>query len=526
MATATETIILKYEADTKSAQTNLDALDQDNEQVASSTASVNDQLDQMPGAAGAAAKGLKSVGAAMKAILLNPLGAVIALIVGSVVALGAAFKRTAGGGVIFEKVFAGISAAIGPVLDALGRFASGLVEIFQGNFSAGIDKMTGAFDGLGDAIGEAVRLSNELVDINQSLIIMNRDLIVQESELQLDMEKQRSILDDVSLSTEKRISANNRLNELNKELLKSRSDFLSKELEAAKKEAELAGDSKDEHDASLLRIAELTAAQNNAAAERFRVEKEFVVKRNELRALEAAQAKAIQDNLQQTLFDDSAEFDELEIEANFEKSNNELDAIWADYERKIAAEEEFQKVMAELDDKATKDAEVEKKARAQLDREELQSKLKIAQATVGLLGALENIAADSVAKQKAFAVAGALLSTFLAAAQVLADWKSLSVFDKIAGLIAITSVGLAQVNRITKVKVPGGRSSGGFSIPSISSTSISSSQNGFTNIDPTLPTNVNVINQQEQPPIRAYVMTGDVVTQTEAAKKLQQQTTL
>ena len=502
MATATETIILKYEADTKSAQTNLDTLDQDNEQVASSTASVNDQLDQMPGAAGAAAKGLKSVGAAMKAILLNPLGAVIALIVGSVVALGAAFKRTAGGGVIFEKVFAGISAAIGPVLDALGRFASGLVEIFQGNFSAGIDKMTGAFDGLGDAIGEAVRLSNELVDINQSLIIMNRDLIVQESELQLDMEKQRSILDDVSLSTEKRISANNRLNELNKELLKSRSDFLAKELEAAKKEAELAGDSKDESDAALLRIAELKAAQNNAAAERFRVEKEFVVKRNELGALETEELAAAERQRRVTFSDIQSESIDTEL----------------------FLQERLAKGLKTTQDVMTADAAEGADARISIAEKEQATKEQIVGAAFGLAQALLKLGASTGKNQKAFAIASAIISTAQGAAQALANPFPLNLI----ALASVAAAGLAQILTIKNTPIPGGGGAGPPIPSSISNprTSVSGGNGGFANVNPNLPTNVNVINQQEQPPIRAYVMTGDVVTQTEAAKKLQQQTTL
>ena len=267
MATVTENIILKYSADTKQATQSLDALDQDNDQVAESTASVNDQLDQMPGAAGAAVGGVKKLGVAFKALLANPVVLVIAAIVAGLTALFSAFTRTAEGGDTVSKIFDAIGNSIGPVLDSLGKLASGLVEFFKGNFAEGIDKMSTSFDGLADAIELTWKQSARLVDINRELHNLTVQMTKDEARITFEIAKQRVVLEDLSKSSTERLEANKKILSLNEELEQQTLRKIALELEEAKLQLEIAGQADDEVKAAELRIAQLEA-QEFAAAER------------------------------------------------------------------------------------------------------------------------------------------------------------------------------------------------------------------------------------------------------------------
>ena len=417
---------------------------------------VGSSLDQLPGSAGAAVKGVQSLGMAFKALLANPIGLIITGIVGVLTGLYKVFERTAGGGDMLAKVFDGISAAIGPILDSLGRFADGLVSLLSGDFQEGLDKMRGSFDGIGASIKEAYQNAGRLVELRRELRDSSRELTVSESELRAQMELQRSLLDDIDLSIGKRIAANERLNELNKELLVEKQKLLDKQMEEAKLQAEQAGLDDDELQDAKDRIAELTAANNNAQAEKLRVDKEYVVKKNEL-------------NNQQRLLEEEER--ERQIEANkftIEANSQKITDI------QLQGEMELQTIKS-LEDQKTEI--VKKSLLEQKQALDATNALKI-QATVDGLNILANLTSMFAGKsareqkkafniQKAASLASATIQTYQSAtaafaSQLIPGDPSSPIRGTIAATIAIAS-GLTNVARIAsqRFNAPSTGGSGG-----------------------------------------------------------------
>lgn len=514
---AEEEIILTYTADTKSATANVEKLGEENDQTADAVGDVNSQLDEMPGAAGSAVKGVKALSASFKALLANPIVLIIAAIVGGLTLLFKAFKRTALGGDTMSKVFEGLDAIIGPVLDSLSKFVNIMMNFDWNNITGSISAMGSAFDGLGDEIQIAWENASKLVDLRRELREMTRELVEGESELVLQMDQQRAILDDISVSIEDRIAANNKLNDLNKELLASRQALIDKQLEEAQLQKAQAGLDDDALQEALDRIAELNAARNNAEAERFRIEKEFVTKRNDLLNQELAQGierQRIRDEMANEQFrvdeDRKAEQFATSLDRVKEQSIQEIQVEEDLAMRKIAIQKDFTDETRHLTEE-----------RGRTEEEEFALRVDLANKSAQLLGALAGLAGKNVKLQKTLAISSAVIATLTAGAQVLADPSAITPIQKAISLATILATGFATVSRIASTKITGQGGSTGFTRPSLSS-SISSSNNGFQNTNPNLAQDVALVNQEEQPPIRAIVMEGDITSAQEASKAAQE----
>ena len=90
-----------------------------------------DVLADLPGPLGGAANGVKALGGQFKKLLLNPVVAFIALIVGGLAALFNAFKQTETGAKFIGKTMAGISGAFRGVTKVLGDFSVAIFDAFS-----------------------------------------------------------------------------------------------------------------------------------------------------------------------------------------------------------------------------------------------------------------------------------------------------------------------------------------------------------------------------------------------------------
>lgn len=102
-----------------------------------------------------AISGVNSLNGALLKLVLNPIGAIIAAIVLSLVALYKAFTATDSGANQVKAVFDALGAVVEVVIQRVARFAKGLVEIFKGNFAEGAKQMGDAFTGIGQQIADA-----------------------------------------------------------------------------------------------------------------------------------------------------------------------------------------------------------------------------------------------------------------------------------------------------------------------------------------------------------------------------------
>jgi hypothetical protein len=133
-------------------------------------------LGGLPGPIGMAASAMSSF---FTIIVANPVGAVLLAIVGTVMLLVKAFKRTEEGGDKIGRVFKQIGATVTVLIDRLSGVATTLFKIFTGE--AKLKDLKGAFAGVGDEIKRETELAGKLFDMMDKLEELEADNIVTNS---------------------------------------------------------------------------------------------------------------------------------------------------------------------------------------------------------------------------------------------------------------------------------------------------------------------------------------------------------
>lgn len=189
-------------------------------------------LDQMPGATGRAANAGKGLLGVFRAILANPIGLVLTLLVGAVTLVTKAFKGTRSGSLVFRKGMADISSSIDIGLKRLGDFGRKIQEIFtdeegiKGAFEdakksfsdwwqtvktsgikGALEKQAEAAKKLKDEVKELADLKKDLIDLKDTFIDIDAALSVDIASLNKLGETHRAIADDITKSFQERAVA-------------------------------------------------------------------------------------------------------------------------------------------------------------------------------------------------------------------------------------------------------------------------------------------------------------------------------
>ena len=162
--------------------------------------------------------------------------------------------------------------------------------------------------------------------------------------------------------------------------------------------------------------------------------------------------------------------------------------------------------------------------RKQIEEAELEAKKKTLGDTENALNQLSNIAGESTVAGKGFAVASATLNTYRGVSDALAATTA-TPFDtalKFINAAAILTNGLRNVKKIISVKIPnakGGGGTGGASSPSGGAIS----QPPAFNVVGQGGTNqlAQVIGEQTQQPVQAYVVANDVTSAQSLQRNIQ-----
>jgi hypothetical protein len=144
-------------------------------------------LDKLIPGLGATANGFGAMTKAAWAFVANPIGAVIAALALALMALTKYFTGSEEGADKFAKVSAQVSAVVGVVTERLIQLGGALVAFLSGDFEGGVDKLSGAFSGLGDEMEREIALAAELTDILDMLeeMELRHSLAVSESKNQI-----------------------------------------------------------------------------------------------------------------------------------------------------------------------------------------------------------------------------------------------------------------------------------------------------------------------------------------------------
>lgn len=319
-------------------------------------------------------------------------------------------------------------------------------------------------------------------------------------------EEQRQIRDDVSQSIEDRIAANEKLGQILQEGAEEELRLAKLQVAAAEAKAALNEDSIEAQE-------ELIRAQNLLLEVTERIggiESEQLTNRNAL----IQESIDLETNLLQQTFD----LEEAERQSLINLTDNEFEKLRIQQEsaeaRKQLALDTFalQQELLEKDSAAFKEAEAEKNRivkessaeEAALDKQLADIKFKTAQDGLkAIAGALN----ENTVAAKAALTAEAIMSTYKAATTAL-DTKPFFPMGLI-GFATALATGFSAVSNITKTKVPGvGAGSAGVS----AAASASVSQPPAFNVVGQSPLNQIAETLNNQPPTKAYVVSGEVTT--------------
>jgi hypothetical protein len=167
-----------------------------NEKDAGAFSKLKQGINELPGAAGAAGKGVDSLNAKFKALLANPIVLIISAIVLALVALYKAFTSTDEGAQKFQSILDGVGAVIRELTQRAAAFASAVVKFFSGDFKGAMEESKAAVTGLGDAMVDAFNRGKEASDLLDEVADATRVLDVQYAALNAKLAKSKELLTD------------------------------------------------------------------------------------------------------------------------------------------------------------------------------------------------------------------------------------------------------------------------------------------------------------------------------------------
>jgi len=304
---------------TEDAKSSVEKLSNTQQKAEKSTKSLGENIQGLDNPISGAISGFKALLVQMFAIVANPIGAVLALIVGAVTLLGKAFFSTEANGNKLQKGLAVISGLFSGLLKVLEPVATFLVDNIIKSFTTagnvilatsallqkglralGLDSAANGLKGLTDAVDGNIKASGKLADAEAKLVDARRVSSQTQLDFQNKAEKIRQKRDnDSNLSIAKRAELNAQLAAVLKQqsleelrlanLAKTVSDIRIKQ--EGKSSANL-----DERAAALLQISDINERISGQESEQLANANSL---RNEQKALdkEAAAAKAAADKV-------------------------------------------------------------------------------------------------------------------------------------------------------------------------------------------------------------------------------------
>jgi hypothetical protein len=406
-------------------------------------------------------------------------------------------------------LFKGEFKAAGKVAtDAVAKVGLGVENI--------TDKVAGAIDEIKKISAEATKAAKESARIEailQGVEDAERSLRVERSKQQKQMAAARLLMEDDTASFEDRIKAL-------QQVAAGEEALAAKELVIAKQRANaIAQRNKltSASDEALAQEAEAIARVNELEAEsvmrRRKVVKSIESLNNQKVASEKAAQKEIEDaqKAEQERLDKEFESKNKATEDYYKKQQTLLyqNNLTQDEIRKQQQSLELQELQQKLQNAqdygqstVSIEAEIAKKkydinkenaeATKKLDDEVAANRVKALESYSGSLRAFASVLGESTAEGKALAVAATTIDTYLAAQKAytsqLLPGDPTSPFRGALAAAAAVAVGIANVQKILSVQVPGGGGSGG-SVPS--SPPMTRPSSSFTRIDNSTPLDVN-----------------------------------
>jgi chemotaxis protein histidine kinase CheA len=507
---------------------------------------LGNKLAGIKGPVGQAVQGVKGLGMAFKALMANPIIALIAALVAALTGLYKAFTSTKAGAELVEQVMDGVSAALDVLRDRVLKLGGGLAKLFSGDIKGGLSDLKGAFTGIGDEIEReataAANLRKELQlvadaerELNKNRALQNR--LIADAKLRIN---------DENLSYQDRLKALGEVRNAEIKLSKDEEALAKRKYEAIVAQNALSDSSKEALDAEAAAFITLQNAQVASLAK----QKELFDQEKSLRDRQKAEQKAAQAEAAQRQKERKEaaqkEFDDwlaLEIKKAETAEANAKFVKDKEEKAKAAEEKKFQdwlameiekneiatanaKFVADREEKARQEKEKADKeasdAAIALKKAEFDAQMELLQSISGAFKNLANIAGEQTAAGKALAIASTIIDTYMGATKALAAGAGTPV--GYINAAAIVATGLANLRTITAVQVPNGGNAGATAstpmMPSGPSVGIIQGQMSQTSQLQA------ELNSQMRRPTRAYVVGQNVTTQQSLDRHILENATL
>ena len=255
-----------------------------------STMSLGQKFAAIPGPIGAVSQSVMGLGTAFKALIANPIGAVIAALGIIFMGLYKALTSTEKGMFALNKVMGALSGLLTPIITLLQEVSMVLID----GVLKGVELLQAGLEALGfDAFAEASRDATALAQSINEVEDAEGQLAVERAKQNKQLAEAREILADTNVSLADRKKAL-------KEVQKSEEDLAAKEVQLSQKrlanireEIRLKGASKDLNDAEEQALIQLfNTQQSQAAVRRKNIKAEAALEReNEAKLKEAENAR-------------------------------------------------------------------------------------------------------------------------------------------------------------------------------------------------------------------------------------------
>ena len=390
--------------------------------------------------------------------------------------------------------------------NAVGKVVLGVEDVVEKAQEIGT-KAVESFKAFKKEVEETVKVATQLVDAQRALRNLQQELIVENAKLNQQLEAQRKIAEDTTLTYEERAAALEKVGETQIKLARNIAEQAKAEEDLLK--VQIANEGNYEKREELeTQLAEATAARIDAQTALNTVEQEAGKLGRELDQEELDRKRSIRDlieELNQEELDNAFEQARQELAIAERQAMEELELLKATDAEKEAAAAGFAKKRMAI-------AEEEAKFREELEKKVQDANLSVA---ADALGAVAGLLGENSKAAKAFAVAQTTIQTYQAAqaayaSQLIPGDPTSPVRAAIAAGVAIAS-GLANVRSILKTDPNG--ASGAPTKPSVPAF------NPQTTID--IPnTGNNIVTPEGQSVVKAYVVSSDMTNAQEADKKI------
>lgn len=431
-----------------------------------------------------------------------------------------------------NAIWEGLVKRFNQAIEAVGLLASAFVKVFQGDFVGALhtakqgakelfDVVTGeegGFEQIKESVSTATEaVSNyvkttvdgakEIVDANKSVAFTQAELERLQLQSQINAERQRQIRDDDTKSIEARIEANEKLGQIQAEQIKREEDLAKELLNAA-----LLNEKKLPNDEAAVAVLE---ARNKLLEIQERIEGQAseqlsnkIALQRELNDLnETAIEGTNRRNIEQMKFNDQMiQGDLARLISMKDTLDKEIEIERQRLQAKVDLYAEGTQARADAEQELADFEQEKRQEGVELDKATTEAKLATASAAFGNLAA---IFGENSKVGKAAAIAQTTIDTFSAAQAAYKSQAGIPVVGPVLGGVAAAAAiaaGVANVKKITAIGEP-------VQAPSVSGER--TAQAPAFNIVGASPENqlARIINQQEQQPVKAYVVANDVSSQ-------------